>query len=155
MRSVDQWLQEYAVSHQNSTNKLIHWFCVPLIVLSLIGLLWNIPVPDVMSNISPWLNFGTLMILFSLVYYSFLSIRLALGMLLVSALMIVALNWLNGFTLELWKISLGIFVAAWIVQFIGHEIEGKKPSFFKDIQFLMIGPIWLLSFIYKKIGIKI
>jgi uncharacterized membrane protein YGL010W len=39
-------------------------------------------------------------------------------------------------------------------QFIGHKIEGKKPSFFKDILFLLIGPLWLLSFIYKKVGIS-
>lgn len=154
MRNVHQWLQEYGVSHQNPTNKLIHWFCVPLIVLSVIGLLWSIPVPEAMSNISPWLNFGTLMILLSLIYYSVLSVKLAIGMLVYSAIMIAVLNWLDGFDLALWKISLGIFVAAWIVQFIGHEIEGKKPSFFKDIQFLMIGPIWLLSFLYKKAGIK-
>jgi uncharacterized membrane protein YGL010W len=51
-------------------------------------------------------------------------------------------------------ISLGVFVLAWIVQFYGHKIEGKKPSFLKDVQFLMIGPAWLMHFIYKKIGIS-
>ncbi|MBT8141479.1 MAG: DUF962 domain-containing protein [Gammaproteobacteria bacterium] len=155
MRSIDQWLQEYGESHQNPTNKLIHWFCVPLIVLSVIGLFWSIPVPEAMSNISPWLNFGTLLILLALIYYTFLSIKLSIGMLLYSALTVLVIQWLNGLELALWKSSLGIFVVAWIVQFIGHEIEGKKPSFLKDIQFLMIGPIWLLSFLYKKAGIKI
>lgn len=155
MRSVHQWLQEYGVSHQNPSNKLIHWFCVPLIVLSVIGLLWSIPVPEAMSQISPWLNFGTLTIALALIYYSFLSIPLAVGILVFSILIAVVLGWMNGWELALWKSSIAIFIAAWIVQFIGHEIEGKKPSFFKDVQFLMIGPLWLMSFIYKKLGIRI
>ena len=60
----------------------------------------------------------------------------------------------NYFATPLWRISLYIFVIAWIGQFIGHKIEGKKPSFFQDLQFLLIGPAWLLSFFYNKIGIK-
>ena len=56
--------------------------------------------------------------------------------------------------MPVWEISLFVFVIAWVGQFIGHVVEGKKPSFFKDIQFLMIGPIWLMSFIYKKLGIS-
>ncbi len=55
----------------------------------------------------------------------------------------------------LWLVSLALFVLAWIGQFFGHKIEGKKPSFLKDIQFLMIGPAWLMSFIYQRMGIPI
>jgi uncharacterized membrane protein YGL010W len=51
-----------------------------------------------------------------------------------------------------WKICLVLFVLAWIGQFVGHKIEGKKPSFFQDVVFLLIGPAWLLHFIYKKAG---
>lgn len=53
-----------------------------------------------------------------------------------------------------WIIYLAVFVITWIFQFIGHKIEGKKPSFLKDLQFLLIGPIWLLGFILKKTGIR-
>jgi uncharacterized membrane protein YGL010W len=53
----------------------------------------------------------------------------------------------------LWVISLIIFFVAWIGQFYGHKVEGKKPSFLKDIQFLLIGPAWLMHFIYKRLGI--
>ena len=154
MRNVHQWIQEYGVSHQNPTNKLIHWFCVPLIVLSVIGLLASIPVPEFMSNISPRLNFGTIVLVLGILYYAYLSIPLAVGMFLFSVLLVFILHAMLNLDIALWKQSLAIFVAAWVVQFIGHEIEGQKPSFFKDVQFLMIGPLWLLSFIYKKIGIK-
>lgn len=154
MRDVNQWLQEYGASHQNPTNKLIHWICVPLIVLSVIGLIGSIPVPEFMSNISPRLNFGSLALLLAILYYAYLSISLAIGMIIFSIILIYVLHLMIGLDIDLWKQCLAIFVVAWIVQFIGHEIEGKKPSFLKDLQFLMIGPLWLLSFIYKKIGIK-
>lgn len=154
MRDVNQWLQEYGASHQNPSNKLIHWICVPLIVLSVIGLIGSIPVPEFMSDISPRLNFGSLALLLAILYYAYLSISLAIGMIIFSIILIYVLHLMIGLDIALWKQCLVIFVVAWIVQFIGHEIEGKKPSFLKDLQFLMIGPLWLLSFIYKKIGIK-
>lgn len=154
MRKVDQFLMEYGASHQNPINKIIHWFCVPFIVLSTIGLLACIPVPEIMSNISPRLNFGSLALILGVLYYLVLSIPLAIGMVFFSVIIVLAIHAMLGLDIALWKQCVGIFVLAWVVQFIGHEIEGKKPSFFKDIQFLMIGPLWLLSFIYKKIGIK-
>ena len=75
-------------------------------------------------------------------------------MLLIAASMIYGILWLNSLAVSLWKVSLLIFVVAWIGQFIGHKIEGKKPSFFEDLQFLLIGPAWLLSFVYKRFNIK-
>lgn len=152
-RPVDQLINEYGESHQNPVNKLIHWVCVPAIVYSVVGLLWSLPVPVVFSDTSPILNWGTLFLMASVVYYFILSIPLALGMVAVIFGLVYLLNWSNGLSIPLWQISVAIFVLAWIVQFIGHHIEGKKPSFFKDVQFLMIGPLWLLSFVYKRLGI--
>jgi uncharacterized membrane protein YGL010W len=82
-------------------------------------------------------------------------VPLAVGMLFFSVICLAVANFLNlAFPGMLWMISLGIFVIAWIIQFIGHKVEGKKPSFLKDIQFLMIGPAWLMHFLYKKLGIS-
>ncbi|NNF67114.1 MAG: DUF962 domain-containing protein [Gammaproteobacteria bacterium] len=155
MNDVNIWLDEYGESHQNPTNKLLHWICVPLIVLSLVGLMWSIPVPASFADISPLLNWGMIFLLASLIYYFIMSIPLAIGMIFVIAGSITLLNWLDQLAMPLWAISLVVFVAAWVGQFIGHLIEGKKPSFFKDLQFLMIGPIWLLSAVYKKLGIPV
>ena len=152
MRTVQAWLDDYSVSHMNPTNKKIHWVCVPLIMLSALGMLWSVPRPAFFAGISPYLNWATLLILFSLAYYFMLSIRLAAGMLLVSALMCVVLELLMQLPWPLLWTSVAIFVAAWIGQFIGHKIEGRKPSFFKDLQFLLIGPIWLLADAYKRLG---
>jgi uncharacterized membrane protein YGL010W len=157
MKTTDQWLSEYGESHQNHTNKLVHWVCVPLIMFSIIGLLWSIPFPFASSLEAPFshfFNWGTLFLLLALFFYLRLSFTMFLGMLLIASAMAIGNYMLSQNTfLPLWTVSLIIFTAAWIGQFIGHKIEGKKPSFFKDLQFLLIGPAWLLSFIYKKIGI--
>ncbi|MDH3646610.1 MAG: DUF962 domain-containing protein [Gammaproteobacteria bacterium] len=155
MPTVDAWLNEYGESHQNPTNKFLHWICVPLIVLSLIGMLWSIPVPVAFERTSPLLNWGMIFLLASLIYYFIMSLSLAIGMIFFTVGTVLLINWLDGLSTPLWAISLSVFVAAWIGQFIGHIIEGKRPSFFKDMQFLMIGPIWLLSAVYKKLGIPI
>ncbi len=153
MRSADEWFAEYGESHINPTNKLIHWICVPAIVVSVIGLLWSLPVPEAFRSISPALNWGTAFVMAAVVYYFLMSVSLGLGMVLVVLAMMAVVNWLDGFATPLWVISLAIFVIAWIGQFIGHVVEGKKPSFFKDLQFLMIGPAWLLGFVYRRLGI--
>jgi len=153
MRSADEWFAEYGESHINPTNKLIHWICVPAIVVSVIGLLWSLPVPEAFRSISPALNWGTAFVMAAVVYYFLMSVSLGLGMVMVVLAMMAIVNWLDGFATPLWVISLAIFVIAWIGQFIGHVVEGKKPSFFKDLQFLMIGPAWLLGFVYRRLGI--
>jgi uncharacterized membrane protein YGL010W len=53
----------------------------------------------------------------------------------------------------LWLTSVVIFVVAWIGQFVGHALEGKRPSFFKDLQFLLIGPLWLLATAYRRFSV--
>ena len=161
MKSIEQWIEEYGESHQNSTNKAIHWICVPLIMLSLLALISMIPFPihDItlfsINGEKVLLNWTIIFLLFAIIFYLRLSISIAVGMLLIAIGMIASINWIVLFDPTIWKLSLSIFVMAWIGQFIGHKIEGKKPSFFEDLQFLLIGPAWLLSFIYKKIGIRL
>jgi uncharacterized membrane protein YGL010W len=157
MRKIESLLLEYGDSHQNATNKLIHWFCVPAIFFSVVGLVFSIPSGFIAAQL-PFLgdfaNWATLTLFLVLIYYISLSPALPLGMLLFSALCLGLANYLAlTFPGMLAYISLAVFVVAWIVQFYGHKIEGKKPSFLKDVQFLMIGPAWLMHFIYKKIGI--
>ena len=153
MRTADQWLAEYAESHTNSFNTVMHWICVPLIVVSLIGLLWSIPIPSAFTKISPALNWGTVFLMASVVYYFIISLSLAFGILPFIILVVTAVIWLDSLAPPLWLSSVVIFVAAWIGQFLGHWAEGKKPSFFKDLQFLMIGPLWLLAKVYRRLGI--
>ncbi len=153
MTDVTHWLDEYAKDHQHPVNQAIHKICVPLIVVSLIGLLWALPVPTAFVEISPALNWGTAFLLAAVVYYFILSIPLAFGMLPAVLLSVVAVNWLDGLTWPLWATSAAIFIVAWIGQFYGHQIEGKRPAFFRDLQFLMIGPLWILAGIFRRLRI--
>jgi len=154
MRTVTDWLSEYGTSHRNPVNKLLHWICVPLIVLTVFGLLWSLPVPDLVSSISAWLNWATVLAGAALLYYLALSPALAAGVLVAFALLLFVTQWLATLPWPLWLTSLTIFVVAWVGQFIGHAIEGKRPSFFKDVQFLLIGPLWLLAAAYRRIGLS-
>jgi uncharacterized membrane protein YGL010W len=154
MRTAEQWLAEYGESHQNPTNKLIHWICVPLIVFSVLGMLWDVPYPAALSTGSPWINWATIVIVGALVFYFSISVTLGLGMVLVSGIMLYIIRAMEVMGWTVWLVCLVIFVLAWIGQFYGHKVEGKKPSFLKDVVFLLIGPIWLLHFVYGKIGLK-
>lgn len=154
MRTVTDWLREYGASHENATNKLLHWICVPPIVLSVMGLLWAIPVPSAFTAVSPWLNWATLVAIAAFAYYIALSPKLAVGVALAFAALLWIVQWLATFAWPLWVTSVVIFVVAWIGQFIGHAIEGKRPSFFKDLQFLLIGPLWLVSALYRRLRVS-
>ncbi|GAA0782338.1 DUF962 domain-containing protein [Roseibium denhamense] len=150
-RRIDALLDEYGESHQNATNKFIHWICVPVIVWTVTALLWSLPVPAAFEAY-PYLNWSTIVIALATIYYLTLSIPLAFGMAVIG-LICSLINSGYGLPFPLWQTALGVFVVAWTGQFVGHKIEGKKPSFFKDIQFLLIGPAWLLHFLYRKTGI--
>ena len=153
LKSPDAWFEEYGQSHQQPANKALHWVCVPLIVISLVGLLWSIPVPQAFREISPALNWGTVFIMAATVYYFILSISLAIGMLPFVMFVVLVVAWMDRLAWPLWSLSGAIFVLAWAGQFVGHMIEGRRPSFFKDMQFLMIGPVWLLASLYRRLGI--
>ena len=155
MRSAAEWLDDYGISHRNPTNKLLHWICVPVIVWCVIGLLWCLPFPTTAQGEIPAANWGSLSVLAALAYYAFLSLPLALGALPVLLAMLWSIDQLQRFApAPLWSICASLFVLAWIGQFIGHAVEGKRPSFFKDLQFLLIGPMWLLADVYRRLGIR-
>ena len=154
MKSIQQWLSEYGESHKNETNKTIHWICVPIIFFSLTGLLYSIKLPFHISGIT--VNAAMVMIILAVTYYFSLSRTLWIGMLIFAFICLLVCYFIERANiLPLWLCSVILFVSAWIGQFYGHNVEGKKPSFLKDLQFLLIGPAWLMSFIYKKLGIGI
>ena len=137
-RAIDVLLARYGESHRNPVNELIHIVCIPAIVFSLLGILWAIhPIVPL------------LVVAVALVYYSKLSRTFALGMAVMAGVMLVLLALLPDGTVL--TTSIGVFVAAWIGQFVGHHIEGKKPSFFDDLRFLLIGPLFVLSILYRRI----
>ena len=151
-RPIDRWFASYSGDHRNETNQLIHVVCVPAILWSVIALLWCIPVPP-----GGWVRpgiFAALPMFGAWMFYFRASRALAAGMLA----MFVAMSWLTwwlyyGFGVRtLLGLAIGVFVVAWIAQFVGHKIEGRKPSFLTDLTYLLIGPAWVLAKGYRKIG---
>lgn len=139
-RKVDQLLAHYGESHRHPRNEAIHFVAIPLIMLSLVGLLYAA---------HPWIAYA--FIAASLVYYARLSMVFLASMVALSALALVLVHAMGARVLA---ISAVIFVGAWIAQFIGHKIEGKKPSFFEDLQYLWVGPLFVLSKLYQRLGVR-
>ena len=131
--------------------------CVPLIFFSIVGLIASIPaelVQRFLGEGNPYANWAAVGTILILIYYVSLSIPLGFGMLLFTLLCLYGVRLISQADIApLWLVSIIIFVVAWIGQFYGHKVEGKKPSFLKDIQFLLIGPAWLMHFVYRKLGI--
>lgn len=157
MKTMQQWFDEYGESHKNQINKAFHWICVPTIFFTIIGMLSTVPLPflNYNGNNETYFHLGSLVIGLGLIFYLRISISMFIGM----ALFSYAVLFLNKRLDQMLEynyalFNLALFVIAWIGQFIGHKIEGKKPSFFKDLQFLLIGPAWLMGFIYRKIGLR-
>ena len=136
MKTINEWFDEYSESHQNQTNKLIHWVCVPTIYFSIIGILAHFSV-----------LLTTLLLVLAFIFYARLDIVLAVAM----AVLTSVLAWLIWVLPVGYGFYIGLFILAWIGQFYGHKVEGKKPSFFKDLQFLLIGPIWCMDAYLNKV----
>lgn len=139
-RQVDRLLAHYSESHQNPKNELIHFIAIPLIMLSLLGM---------MFTLQPYVAYA--FIAASMVYYLRLSLVFFIAMAIWSAILLALVLAVGD---PLLPLSVGIFVGAWILQFVGHKLEGKKPSFFEDIQYLWVGPLFVLSKLFVKLGIR-
>ena len=153
MRTMQDWIDSYSSDHRNPTNQIFHWFCVPPIVWSVIALLWATPVPFTALRPGSW---AVLVMVLAFYWYWKRSRRLAVGLLIAFALMGLLTNvlyWQLGARALAWW-AVGVFVVAWIGQFIGHKYEGRKPSFLTDLSYLLVGPAWLMSKLYRKLGFK-
>ncbi len=151
-RKIDRWFASYSDDHRNDTNQWIHVVCVPAIAWSVVALLWCIPAPGTLFRPGFWA--GLAIVAATLFYYR-QSRRLGLGMLGMFLLMALLSGYIfetHGMRALLWS-AISVFVIAWIGQFVGHKIEGRKPSFLTDLTYLLIGPAWVLSKLYRKMGL--
>lgn len=152
MRQIDALLNEYGESHQNKTNILIHAIAVPAIYFVTLGLLWAIPTPEFLDYFR--VTWAHVLVIPALYYYFKLSGAIGAAMTLLSIIAFFGIQLILASNISLWKFCLILFVVMWILQFIGHHIEGKKPSFLKDIKFLLIGPAWWWVHWLKRMNIS-
>ncbi len=144
MRTATTWFDLYAQSHRNPVNKAIHWVCIPLILLASFGLLQAVGHA-----------YAAAIWAVCLVFYFRLSWTIGVGMTATGAACLGVNYGIEATGASLAVVSAAIFAGAWVVQFVGHKIEGAKPSFFEDLQFLLVGPAWLLQFVYKRTGVPV
>jgi uncharacterized membrane protein YGL010W len=146
------WLDSYSRDHQHPTNQLLHWICVPLIVWCAIALFWTIPVPALLGRPGFW-SVGVQVLAFA--WYWKHARRLAVALLLC----FVVLDLLTALLFSRYGASglrwgaLGVFAAAWVGQFVGHAIEGQRPSFLTDLAYLLVGPAWLMEKLLRRLGL--
>ncbi len=150
-RPVDRFFAAYSDDHRHPTNQWLHVLCVPAIVWSLLALLYSIPLGAGL----PTGSLAAVMAIASVAFWLWLSVPIGVG-----AAVLMALSWGSVAALYaafgttvLAVIGASVFVVAWVGQFIGHHIEGRRPSFFTDLVYLMIGPVWVLSKGYRKASI--
>ena len=150
-RPIDDWFASYSRDHRDPVNQAIHVVAVPAILWSVVALLWCIPIHASWFRSGMWAG---LAMFAAWTFYNRLSRRIGYGMFVVFFTMgclcrLVTLR--AGIDVLLWS-AVAVFVVAWIAQFVGHRIEGRKPSFLTDIVYLLIGPIWVLAKFYRRMG---
>ena len=137
MSDIHALFEDYASYHRTAGNKAFHRLGIPMIMLTLIGMLTRV---HVVSTGSVVIDAAMLLIAAATVYYFLLEWRIAMAMLAVSIGFHFA-----GAAIPL-SVNVALFVLGWILQFIGHSVyEKRQPAFFKNFVHLLIGPLWILN----------
>lgn len=151
--TADDWADRFGELRHRGALAPSAWLGIPLVVMSLIGMLWSLPVPPGLRAGIPVLNYGTLFVMATFVYYCILSLRLAFGGLLFLVAASVPSAWLSRAGLPLWTIASGVFVPAFCWQLIETWLANGRMLILRNLQYLMLGPIWLLRAVYRGAGI--
>jgi len=153
MSDTERWLAEYGDNHSRTGNRVLHWIAVPLVIFGLVGFLWALPIPEAFLNISPLLNWGITFLMAAEVYYFIISISLAIGMLpLVVATTVLIAAVYTAVTSLLW-FSVVILALGFAGLYLGKGSARDIRGLARDVQLIMIAPVWLLSRLYHRLGI--
>jgi len=153
MTDTDGWLNRFEETHRDLASPALYWAAVLMVILGTVGLMWALPVPNEFAEISPLLSWGTVFLMAAAVYYFIISVSLAIGMLP----FVIGIGgfqiWLETSAYSLFRVSLGLLGAGIIGLWLGHRNENGPRAIVQDLQFMMIGPAWLLSLLYRRMGI--
>lgn len=153
MNDTERWLQRYSSHRSNLAWPWIYWVSVPFVVFGTVGLLWSLPIPSAFADISPFLNWGSAFLMATTVYYFILSLALAIGALPFVVGIAASAMWLAQSEYSLLRISSGLLAAGLIGLWLGHRRKPGVSALAEDLQTIMIGPVWVLSVIYRRLGI--
>ncbi len=155
MSDASEWLARYAARHQNLTHPVIYWAAVPTVVLGTVGMLWALPVPDAFHTISPLLNWGSTFLMAAVIYYFIISLSLAIGLLPFVLGVALFEAWLVQSDYSLARVAVGLFTAGVIGLGLGHRNQSSFRPVVEDLQMMMLGPAWILSRLYQRLGIPL
>lgn len=155
MSETEDWLSRYAESHSELASPLVYWIAAPLVVLGTVGLLWSLPVPEEFYAISPLVNWGSLFLMATSIYYFIISVPLAIGMLPFVIGIAVFQSWLEATQPSPARIATGLLIAGLTGLLLSRRRGHTAKLVFQDLQLMMIGPAWLLSVLYRRMGIPI
>ncbi len=153
MSETDGWLDRYEKNHSNLSNPVVYWAAVPMVVVGTVGLLWYLPIPGEFAQISPLLNWGSAFLMAATIYYFIISLSLAIGMLPFILGLASLQLWLTASEYPALGVSTGLLVAGVVGLALGRRGKGIVLAVLQDLQLMMIGPVWLLSVIYRRFGI--
>jgi hypothetical protein len=153
MNDTERWLERYRAHRENVASPLVYWLGALLAVFGTVGLLWSLPVPEAFRAISPLLNWGSAFLMATAVYYFILSLSLAIGLLPQLLAIAVVQVWLEHSDVSQWRLSAGLLAAGLLGIWLGHRRKPALRAVAEDLQTIMIGPAWLLSVIYRRLGI--
>ena len=148
MRTQQQFLDEYRLTHSNPTNMLVHTICVPIILFASFGMLWTVPVGQWLGFggiYATWVNAANIVAVLALAFYATLSARAGFFMAVIFLACAAATMALQDAGAPILWLCAGLWIAAWLGQFYGHHVEGAKPAFLDDVVFLLIGPLFILD----------
>ena len=153
MSENDSWLLRYERSHSDLKNPVVYWAAVPMVVVGTVGLLWSLPIPVEFYEISPFLNWGSAFLIAATIYYFIISLSIAIGMLPFMLGLASLQLWLTASDYPAFGVSVGLLVAGTVGLGLGRRGSGGLVAVLQDLQLMMIGPAWLLSVMYRRLGI--
>ncbi len=153
MSETDSWLARYEANHTDLSNPVVYWAAVPMVVIGTVGLLWSLPIPVEFYEISPFLNWGSAFLIAATIYYFIISLSIAIGMLPFMLGLASLQIWLTASQFPAQGVSIGLLVAGTVGLWLGRRGSGQIRGLLQDLQLMMIGPAWLLSVIYRRLGI--
>jgi len=151
---LDDWADKYGELKHGGPGRVSAWLGIPVLVASLLGILWSIPVPSVFRDASPEINYAMLFVMASFIYYCILSVSLGLGALLLLLLLAVPSVALPQFGVPLGPTATAVFVVAMLWQLLETRQATGKLMPGRNFQYLMLGPIWLLRACYRRLGLR-
>ena len=151
-KPLDEWADKYGDLKAGGPSQVGAWLGIPLIVASLIGMLWAVPVPVVLTEVSPAINFATLFVMATFVYYCILSVSMGLSGFLFLLATTLPSAWLSATALPLGRLAAAIFVCTFALQLIDTRKATGRLLVTRNLQYLMLGPVWLIRAAFRRFG---